>query len=454
MSFKMTFKSWIPKLALAAFALGAIPAAHAVTQQEMDQARAIAAKYYVRYTDNLSGYLDNYTPASMSELEGKLTSDTDKEIFNQFKKAGSPTDYASWDKEKLVNYWSGTFFTENLSRLDSKAANNGLCKKEIKTAISALTISAPAAPEPESRQPADQRSLSEMIADSLAALDAAKKQQELSAVEDQIEETQDSIAEEEALPAEKEQKSGTWVYVMILAILVVVVIFLVAYASKTMKGQAKEPKPKAKPREEEFAPMAPASRLNDDTRLREKYAESLASKAEEIRSLTRQISELEMLNTDLKDENLRLKREIDRLKKRYAEEFVAPAAPTRNSYDHEPVKEEREEEEEFESVGEIFLGRVNTKGIFVRADRRPVDGQSVYELTSVNGTSGLFSIIKNPRVEARLLEEPGKWLSGGCFAKDIFDTEGRTSIITEVPGKAVFADGAWRVESKARISYR
>lgn len=446
-------------LALAAFVFGTAPVANAVTQQEMDQARAIAAKFYVRYADNLSGYLDDYSPASMSELEGKLTTDKDKEILNQFKKAGSPSDYASWDKEKLINYWSGTFFTENLSRLDANAANNGQCKIKIKEAISALTISAPAGAAPETQQPADQGSLSEMIADSPGALDAANKQQDFSSIDGQIEETQDSIAEEEALPAEKKQKSGTWVYIMILAILVVVVIFLVAYASKTMKGQTKAPKANAKRREEDFAPMAAPARLNDDTRMREKYAESLASKAEEIRSLTRQISELEMLNTDLKDENIRLKREIDRLNKRYSEEFMAPTpapAPVpapRSAYEPEPSRPEREEEKESESVGEIFLGRVNTKGIFVRADRRPVDGQSVYELSSVNGTSGLFSIIKNPKVEARLLAEPGKWLSGGCFAKDIFDTEGRTNIFTEVPGEAVFADGAWRVERKARISY-
>lgn len=429
--------------------------AGAVTRQEMDQARAIAAKYYIRYVDDKSGYLDNWNPSSMSELEEKVTGEKDKELLSQFKKVAPASDYASWDKEKLVAYWSGTFFTENGSRLDSKGANNGLCKKEIKNAVSAMKVAAVAAPEaaPQETQEAAQEELPQ--ADEALAGNIADQ---LEDVGQEIEEADSLMAEQEIeIPEEKPAKSGTWVYIMILAILIAVVIFLVVYASRTMKNQQKpsaressRSRAEEENREEEFSPRPVAApSLSEDTRMREKYAESLASKAEEIRSLTRQVSELEMLVSDLKEENRRLKADLERERRRRESDYAPVAA--RGGYEGETQEYNHGDSD---ASKEIFLGRVNSKGIFIRADRRPVDGQSVYVLKSINGTTGHFSIIDNRLVEERLLEEPGKWLAGGCFAKDIFDTEGRRGIVTEIPGRAVFSDGAWRVESKAKISYR
>ena len=40
----------------------------AVTRQEMDQARTIAAKAYIRYVNDGSGYLDDLNPKTMEEL--------------------------------------------------------------------------------------------------------------------------------------------------------------------------------------------------------------------------------------------------------------------------------------------------------------------------------------------------------------------------------------------------
>ena len=207
--------------------------------------------------------------------------------------------------------------------------------------------------------------------------------------------------------------------------------------------------------------------------MREKYAETLASKAEEIRTLKSQLADMENLAVKLKDENRKLRAELEKLRNQVNSETchpspVVPQFERERSHRYDERERNRRHDErersqnrdERERSGseegkarEVYLGRVNSKGIFVRADRHAVDGQSIYKLTTYNGVSGSFTLLKNPLIEEQMLDDPGRWLAGGCFAKDIFDTEGRERIKTETPGTAVFRDGAWRVEKKARIRY-
>ena len=80
-----------------------------VTQKEMEQARTIAAKAYIRYVNDGSGYLDELNPTTMEELEASLKP-KEKENIKAFKAIAVPSDYKSWDKEKLVEYWAVTAF--------------------------------------------------------------------------------------------------------------------------------------------------------------------------------------------------------------------------------------------------------------------------------------------------------------------------------------------------------
>lgn len=418
----------------------------AVTEGEMNQAQAIAAKYYIRYVNNGSGYLDNFTPTSMSELESKLANDKDRESFKEFKKSTVATNYASWDKDKLVEYWSITFFKDNASHLDSKGANNGEAKLKIKKGVSAIAVAAPApvepaAPEANAGEAENSLQAEEPVNDPLAEAAVEEKMEETAG---EIDALKDSIdAEEEEYPVEEKKSSGTWVYIMILAILVAVVVILVAYASRTMRA------PKNRPEEEESGHRVRSGESNsdngygrggnEDAKLREKYAQNLASKSEEIMQLSRQLTDMELLAAQLKEENRRLRLEIEDYRSR-AERPVAPLSA------HGAAAPRAEEHE-------VYLGRVNAKGIFVRADRQPVEGQSIYRLSTVDGISGTFSVIRNSLLDRQLLSDPEKWLSGGCTARDLYDTDGRYGIYTEHPGTAVFKDGAWRVERKSRIRY-
>ena len=117
----------------------------AVTEEEMDRAKAIAAKTYIRFVNNNSGYLDDFTPSSMADLENYLTNDKDRGHLKDFQKGAVASDYASWGKDKLAEYWSTTFFQNNQAHLDSKAANNGLAKVRIMKAISNMKVTEPSA---------------------------------------------------------------------------------------------------------------------------------------------------------------------------------------------------------------------------------------------------------------------------------------------------------------------
>lgn len=442
--------------------------AFAVTDDEMDQARAIVGKFYVRYIDNGSGYLDDWTPTSMKDLEGKLNA-KGKELLTQFKKGGYPTDYASWDKDKLVAYWGDSFFKENSSVLDNKAAGNSLAKRDIKKAINGMKVGIPAASTPSADGESDDQNVADAIADSARMAQETTVDEVLSQQEEAIAQAENEMLKDEE--DEGEKGSGTWVYVMILAILVAIVIFLVVYASRTMKGDMKKeeelpgasdyrgeekeygrftPKSGSTSKKEEIEDVSiqPAyvaeSGITAETRMREKYAQTLASKSEEIRSLNRQLSELESLAAQLKKENRILKNELEQIRHQTPHPHVHPHSVGEHHHDSRP---------EAGAVKEVYLGRVNARGVFVRADRQAVKGQSIYKLTTTDGLEGKFSLIQNPDIEEQVLEDPGKWLAGGCFAKDIFDTDGNTAVKTEMPGKAVFRDGAWWVEKKAKIRY-
>ena len=425
-------------LCVSVFSLNAL----AVSDAEMDQAKAIAAKWYLRYINSGADYLDKLNPKSMSELDAKLNP-KEKENIKKFNAIAAPAGYASWTKDDLVKYWSSTFFDKNGSSLDKalgsadfvKSKVKGEVQKQVKVAAN-TSAATPDTPEVAPTAPSDSQ---EPAPDAVAEGEGqAAPQVETPAI---VPITPEVAA---AQPAPQKKSSGTWVYVMVLCILVAIVIVLVVYASKTMKGQTAATAPARTDEDDDDYRPRPKSSLSDDTKMREKFAETLAAKSEEIRTLNRKMADLESANQKLKEENRKLKSELEgaRYQRPQRVETREPAPTPVVSAPVRPVRHK-----------EIYLGRANAKGLFVRADRHAVEGQSIFKLKTADGVNGTFTVISNPLVEEQVLEDPGKWLAGGCFAKDIFDTDGRTSVITENPGAALFEDGAWRVERKAKIRY-
>lgn len=457
----------------------------AVTDKEMEQARVIAAKAYLRYANDGSGYLDELKPKSMSDLESKIKP-KEKENLKAFKAVGVPRDYASWDKAKLVEYWSVTFF-----KSPGLTEKGKMARARVRKNVSAMNVATPkseaekqktagvektaAADKAKAEAPKEDAESPATVAAGAQALagDAA-------AMTDSIGKIQEKVASlDESSEDVPEEKSHTWVYLLVLAILVGVVIWLVSFASNVMKrsGEGREP---ARRSEEERLAERQAGEASKE--MREKFAATLTQKNAEISQLNAKVDQLNRENASMKRDMQALVAETGSLRTRLTdaqsqlEEIrkaaAAAAAPTPRPAAPQPEREyapapiaavepERPAPQPQPAAQAapqrrhrtIFLGRVNNKGIFVRADRELNVGNSIYVLETTDGYAGTFRVVADPVVWEMALLTPQQSLMGGCTGDDLDLPEGMTRIVTESPGTAVFEGGCWRVIRKARIRY-
>lgn len=290
-------------------ALTALPLA-AVTDKEMEEAKAITAKTYLRWANNGSGYLDEISVKSMSELTGKLRQ-KEKENLKAFNSVKVPSDYAGWDKNKLIEFWAVTFFTSPALDAHGKGAKSTVRKK-----LSEMKISAPAkeepkaeTPEPEAKPETETESsaeagavsdgdaqLPDAMPDAMPDASQAAEQQEQLLNDQQAIEKDAAEAEESARPQEQ---AHTWVYVLVLAILVAVVIWLVVYAANLMKRQPSEGDKERRERRRRDD--------DDDDDLREQTRKAISKKNDELEDVRRRLGEEESKNADLGMELEKLK---------------------------------------------------------------------------------------------------------------------------------------------------
>lgn len=452
----------------------------AVTKDEMEQARTIAAKTYLRWANDASGYLDGVQAKTLDQLKSQLKP---KEIENlkAFIKVPVPSDYASWDKDKLVHFWSVTFF--NSPEL-SDAGKRG--KSRVGAQISKLTIAVPApqeTPTPSETKPATSPATAQPGA---ATAPEAPTADEATAA-----------AEEEAIAApepRKRESSNTAVYVAILAVLVAVVVALVVYAVNSMKESGKTQPAPGKGSEPEGKTAATSSIGASVSALESELAavkterDAWRRRAEKAEKALAEARETEnQMRREAEEQTRRAEAEaMQRLKKRAKEEAhqreeeAAKAAEALRLAEERRAEELRKAEEALKEaearraavieaqkaspisikesaqkrpVRTIYLGRVNAHGIFVRADRQPIAGHSFFALTTSDGMSGSFSVIDNPDVYESALADPESNLTNACTGHNLLDTLGATEVTTEQSGTAIFEGGCWRVARKARIAY-
>lgn len=469
--------------------------AFSATDKEMEEARTYTAQAYLRYANNGSDYLDNISVKTLSELKGKLKA---KELENikSFEAVAVPKDYASWDKAKLTEYWSKTFFASK--GLIAEGCHGG-AKARVKRKIEAMTVTANASAQPkeETASKADENS-----ADPLDGLEAdpnaaAAALTDAAALPDSLEATQKRLEEamEEEAASHEKGNSYTWVYIGILIALVAVVIWLVIFASKVMKRNEEE--------QREYAPLSggedstASARLNEareeNNSLRERFSATIAGKDREL-SEARQAAEiLRRENTDLRRENEAHKAEVHRLREdlaRIGAEYkahreatsrpAAPAEPASQPYQPAAPAQAASTPTQAAPVASplpgtssvaphpvpasapqpapqmprtIFLGRANSRGLFVRADRKLNIGHTLFRLDTTDGFAGTFRVAADPTVWEMALLTPVESLSGACVAPDLEMTAGMNRIVTESPGTAIFEDGCWKVIRKAKIRY-
>lgn len=468
-------KRILKTLALSLLLLGMALPARAVSQKEMEQARTITAFWYLRYANNGAGYMEEgKMPATMAELE-KMLKETERANLKAFKAVSTPSDYATWDKKKLVAYWSGTFFNSAGLKAEGKVA-----RRRVEGKLNAMTVSAaPAATEQEPAEAAP----SETPKPEPAAAEAAPVQPAASA---QPAPTEGGAAVDTSVTVEEEpsdrnsRRSGsgsTWIYIVALIVLVGVVVWLVIFASKTMQQSEK----KSDDTDSDSEPR----RRTSEPKATQPRNETPAADNDEVRALHREIKGLREQCMRLGEENgclesdlTEARRELDavrgRLRAAEAMASAASAAPAETVRRDAPAEASRSEaaavrpeaspervaprkvapvQEEADEPREIYLGRVNPKGLFVRADRRPVADKTVFVLTTTDGYTGSYRVLQMTEVIERCLENPDHYLAGGCTAPDLLATEDAACIRTIQSGTAIFENGCWRMIRKTKIVY-
>lgn len=386
----------------------------AVSTKDMEQARTIAAKAYIRYANDASGYLDDLNPKTMEELEAALKP-KEKENIKAFKAIPVPTDYKDWDKEKLVEYWAVTAFQ-----------TKGLLEKgkggriRARSQINKMTLT----PEPQPAAPAPAA-----VTENTAPLNDS-----LASGNPELDGLGLSMPEEEDLEASLNVEKAynyTWVYIMVLCILVAIILAVVVYAANVLKKDN---------RREEENPDAESS--NEHT---EHLESLLADKDVEIAILKKKLESANRQTGELNKKIQALTEELSILK-------LAPKEKTQPQAEIGP-RESSPRKPARQMIKAIYLGRANMKGIFVRADRTLNPGHSVFILETSDGYSGTFKVADSPSVWQLALSNPAEYLESACTGHDLSDTYGKDRIETVAPGTAIFEGGCWKVIRKAKIRY-
>ncbi len=459
-----------------------VASVYAVTDKEMEQARVIAAKTYLRYANDGSGYLDDIKPKSMADLESRIKP-KEKENLKAFKAVGLPKDYASWDKAKLVEYWSVTFFKspgltekgkmararvrKNIGNMTVTPPQSEAEKKAAQTKAEAEKKAA------ENEKIAEAKGTSESQEAVSGESSAADENKAIDAISDSIGNVEKKAADLEMQGDDiKEEKSHTWIYILVLAVLVGVVVWLVTFASNVMKKNQNGQDERVRSEEDRLAER----QANEASKeMREKFAATLVQKNADISQLNAKVEHLNHENQSLKRDmevlvaetgSLRTRlsdaqRQLEEIRQAASSAMAAPVsrhAEGNGSATQQPVAASRQTEAS-EAVTHqrrartIYLGRVNTKGIFVRADRELNIGNSIYALETTDGYAGTYRVVADPTVWEMALLTPQQSLMGGCMGEDLDLPEGNAKVVTDSPGTAVFEGGCWRVIRKARIHY-
>lgn len=446
----------IIKLFLIAVAVVTAIPSYAVSQQEMEQARAMAAKHYLRYANNGSDYLDKLNPTSVAELSKSLKA-KEQENIKAFNAVAVPKDYASWDKAKLVDYWSNTFFKSSGLKDDGKKCLGILAKNLNKITVGqgrdAINSVPSDKPADKSDKSADKSDANKEVAPAQTEPAAPQPQSEADAVAAEAAAAEVAAADEETTEEERPQKqSGTIWYILILVALIGVVIWLVMYAQKSMKesGQIVADHKEAE-REVREAKKSAKEEIN---KMRDQYAASIAAKNEEIKQLRERCASLE---EQLEAGKTALSKAAQ------SRDAVHNASQSRpqdkpGERPEQPTTDNRQLKTENSKPKTtlppvVFLGYVNQRGLFVKASRSLNAESSVYRMDIPDGTHGTYRVVNDPSVLDRLLGDPGLWLAGGCDIDNPEDADIATEIVTLSEGQALFADNTCRVIKKARIKF-
>lgn len=124
----------------------------------------------------------------------------------------------------------------------------------------------------------------------------------------------------------------------------------------------------------------------------------------------------------------------------------------------EPKKEEPKKEEpaKTQAFGEpriLFMAKPDEDDNFSRSSSQYEPGNSIFELTTMNGKSGSFTVINKTEAHKLALLMPGDTLTRACSGNNIQSTAGKSRIVTDRAGRAQLENGKWHIVVKAIVHY-
>ena len=123
----------------------------------------------------------------------------------------------------------------------------------------------------------------------------------------------------------------------------------------------------------------------------------------------------------------------------------------------EPKKEQpKQEPAKTSSFGEpriLFMAKPDEDDNFSRSSSQYEPGNSIFELTTMNGKSGSFSVINKTEAHKLALLMPGDTLTRACSGNNIQSTAGKSRIVTDRAGRAQLENGKWHIVVKAIVHY-
>ena len=119
----------------------------------------------------------------------------------------------------------------------------------------------------------------------------------------------------------------------------------------------------------------------------------------------------------------------------------------------EPKKEEPQPAAAFGEPRILFMAKPDENDNFSRTSSAYEPGNSIFELTTMDGKSGSFTVIGKSEAQKLALLMPGDTLAKACSGNNIQSTAGKTRIITDRAGRAQLENGKWHIVVKAIVHY-
>ena len=133
---------------------------------------------------------------------------------------------------------------------------------------------------------------------------------------------------------------------------------------------------------------------------------------------------------------------------------VKKEEPKREEVKREEPK--REEPRPAAAMGEpriLFMAKPDENDDFSRSASAYEPGNSIFELTTMDGKNGSFTVIGKSEAQKLALLMPGDTLARACSGNNIQSTAGKTRIVTDRAGRAQLQNGKWHIVVKAIVHY-